>query len=248
MPSLTKVVNDIRRDNLMRLIDALGGPTSLALKLGYANGTYLSQLAGRNPSRTVGEKVARMVETKLSLPDGWMDTPNMPVVFDRTTRAAPRAQTAQRQEHAARKSAQVDTSFQSRMMPLPEPGPRDLPVYGTVQGGFNGAEVNYHDPVEYIQRPPTLIGVAKACGVYVTGESMEPRYYAGEIVLVDPRRPARTGDFVVVELSDDRAIVKRLTKRNDKGITVSQLNPPEEKNISRAEVVGVYRIVGTVTE
>lgn len=66
-------VYDTRRENLRALIGQWGGPTSLARKLGHANGSYLAQLAGPRPSRDLSEKVAREVEGKLGLPLGWMD-------------------------------------------------------------------------------------------------------------------------------------------------------------------------------
>jgi hypothetical protein len=64
----------IRVRNLRTLMEQWGGPTSLATKLGHANGSYLSQMAGPNPTREVSEKVARKVEKILSLPFGWLDT------------------------------------------------------------------------------------------------------------------------------------------------------------------------------
>lgn len=67
-------VYDQRRDNLRSLMKTWGGPTSLAKKLGHANGSYLAQLAGPNPSREISEKVAREMETALGLPLGWLDT------------------------------------------------------------------------------------------------------------------------------------------------------------------------------
>lgn len=66
-------VYDLRRDNLRTLIQQWGGPTSLAKKLGHANGSYIAQLAGPNPSREISEKVGRDVESKLGLPIGWLD-------------------------------------------------------------------------------------------------------------------------------------------------------------------------------
>mgnify|MGYP000190694272 CR=1 FL=1 len=63
-----------RVHNLRALMEQWGGPTSLATKLGHANGSYLSQMAGPNPSREVSEKVARKTEIILSLPSGWLDT------------------------------------------------------------------------------------------------------------------------------------------------------------------------------
>lgn len=66
-------VFDIRRDNLRRLMEQWGGPTSLAKKLGHSNGSYIAQLAGPHPTRDVSEKVAREIELKLGIPTGWMD-------------------------------------------------------------------------------------------------------------------------------------------------------------------------------
>ncbi|CAB4161228.1 hypothetical protein UFOVP728_36 [uncultured Caudovirales phage] len=50
-----------------------GGPTSLARKLGHTNGSYLAQLAGPHPTKDVSERVAREIESKLGVPEGWMD-------------------------------------------------------------------------------------------------------------------------------------------------------------------------------
>lgn len=66
-------IYDLRRDNLRELTRTWGGPTSLAKKLGHANGSYLAQLAGPHPSREISEKVAREFEVKLGLPLGWLD-------------------------------------------------------------------------------------------------------------------------------------------------------------------------------
>lgn len=68
-----KSVFDVRRENLRQLMKTWGGPTSLAKKLGHANGSYIAQLAGPNPSREVSEKVAREIESKLGLSIGYMD-------------------------------------------------------------------------------------------------------------------------------------------------------------------------------
>lgn len=62
-----------RRENLRALMREWGGPTSLAKKLGHANGSYLAQLIGPNPSRDISEKVAREIESKLGLPSNWLD-------------------------------------------------------------------------------------------------------------------------------------------------------------------------------
>jgi len=71
-----KSVFDIRRDNLRKLMEQWGGPTSLSLKLGHSNASYMAQLAGPKPTREVSEKTARDVERKLGLSSGWMDKPH----------------------------------------------------------------------------------------------------------------------------------------------------------------------------
>lgn len=66
-------VADYRRENLRRLIDAHDGPSKLAQKLGYTNASFLSQMAGPNPIRSVTEETAREYEKQLGLPPGSLD-------------------------------------------------------------------------------------------------------------------------------------------------------------------------------
>lgn len=49
------------------------GPGALAKRLGYSSGSYLSQVAGPTPSRSISERTARSIETLLDLPDGYLD-------------------------------------------------------------------------------------------------------------------------------------------------------------------------------
>jgi hypothetical protein len=91
-------VYDQRRENLRNLLAQWGGPTSMARKLGHANGSYVAQLAGPNPSRDISEKVARDMEAKLQLPIGWLDQEhpgNTRQVDDQTLAACVRAVAAE---------------------------------------------------------------------------------------------------------------------------------------------------------
>ena len=134
-----------------------------------------------------------------------------------------------------------------KMMPY-DTGPKDLAVYGSAQGGFDGEEVDIAYPIAHIPRPSQLIGAAKAFGVYVVGSSMEPRYFPGEIVLCSPGKPIKKGDFTVIELADHRAIVKQFMSANDHEVRLRQLNPEIEKKLARRDVIGIHRIVGTWSE
>jgi hypothetical protein len=61
-------------------------------------------------------------------------------------------------------------------------GQRDLPVMGTVKGGSEGFHFITGEPKEFVERPANLKGVFNALALYMDGDSMEPRYYAGELL------------------------------------------------------------------
>lgn len=63
---------EIRRKNLRDLMDK-HTPGSLASMLGYQQSSFLSQMAGPNPTRPVTEKTARAFEKILGLETGAMD-------------------------------------------------------------------------------------------------------------------------------------------------------------------------------
>ncbi|MGH8846786.1 MAG: hypothetical protein ACREXQ_06030 [Polaromonas sp.] len=64
--------SEIRRENLRMLIDK-HGTANLAAKLGYRQASFLSQMAGPNPTRPVTETNARRFEEALNLPEGYFD-------------------------------------------------------------------------------------------------------------------------------------------------------------------------------
>ncbi len=135
--------------------------------------------------------------------------------------------------------------FQPRPPDLPSVPPRDLPVMGTVKGGAEGTYFNEGEPKEFVDRPPSLTGVSNAFALYVDGESMEPRYYAGEVLYVNPNRPLTRGCFVAVEMADGLALIKQFIRRNDEHLVLAQLNPPKEIRLPIQQVKRLYRITGS---
>lgn len=76
MTKQTNPLYAVRLDNLRMLINDSGGPQSFAKKLGLTNPSFVSHLAGPNPTRTITEKTARKIEGDLGLAHGWLDTKN----------------------------------------------------------------------------------------------------------------------------------------------------------------------------
>ena len=124
-------------------------------------------------------------------------------------------------------------------------GQRDLPVIGAVKGGSDGFYFNEGEPKEFVERPANLKGVFNAFALYVDGDSMEPRYFAGELLYVNPNRPITKGCFVAVELEDGQGLIKQFLRRSDDEIILYQFNPTREIRLQPRQVKRIYRITGS---
>ncbi|MBO6782586.1 MAG: helix-turn-helix transcriptional regulator [Alphaproteobacteria bacterium] len=130
-------------------------------------------------------------------------------------------------------------------------GGRDLPVMGTVVAGSDGMFHMNGEVHDYVERPPSLQGVASAYAVYVSDTSMVPRYFPGETLHVHPGRAVTRGDdtFVVVQLKPEaegeapRALVKRFMTQTADALTLEQFNPRRELRFPIEEVESVHLII-----
>lgn len=117
-------------------------------------------------------------------------------------------------------------------------GERDLPVFGTAQGG-SGALIVTDQPVDWVVRPNPLLRVKDGYGMLVTGDSMSPEHKPGSIALVNPHLPWRPGHTCVFRRHDDdgtvHAIIKELRRWTDDTWYVRQHNPRRDFTLKRAE-------------
>lgn len=67
-------ISEIRRQHLRKLMNARNA-NALAKDLGYRQSSFLSQMAGPNPTRAITEKTARAFEVSLGLGSGYFDKP-----------------------------------------------------------------------------------------------------------------------------------------------------------------------------
>jgi len=123
-----------------------------------------------------------------------------------------------------------------------------VPVYGQAIGGKDGRFVLNGQRVADVFAPPSLASVRNAYAVYVVGESMEPRYFAGEMVFVNPHVPVRRDDFVVIQIEDGEdgdvlGYVKRFISLDDRRLKVEQFNPGQVLEYPRDKVKAVHKIV-----
>lgn len=123
-----------------------------------------------------------------------------------------------------------------------------IPLYGHAIGGVDGEFPLNGNRLDHILAPPGLTVARGAYAVTCAGESMEPRYFDGETVFVDPEMRVRRGDFVVAQIANPEegspplAYIKRFVRHNDKELILEQFNPAKELRFPHASVVSVHFI------
>lgn len=128
-------------------------------------------------------------------------------------------------------------------------GDRDLPVFGTAQGG-SGALIVTNEPVDWVVRPAPLLRVRDGYGMIVTGDSMAPVHKEGSTALVNPHLPPRSGDTCVFRSHNDtlgevHAVIKELRRYTDDTWYVRQYNPPKDFTLKRSEWQVCHVTVGS---
>ncbi len=99
-------------------------------------------------------------------------------------------------------------------------------------------------------RPAALSGSRQLYAIYVSGSSMAPMHGHGELRFVDPARPARPGDTVVVQTrpsseTGGETLLKIFVGRKDDKTVLRQLNPEATVEIPNRHVVSVHRVLTT---
>lgn len=132
------------------------------------------------------------------------------------------------------------------------PGPmamaNDVPVMGTAAGSFAGA-FKYEDGiVDYVRRPPALVNARDIYAIFVEGESMFPEHKPGDLRFVNPHKPAKIGDSVVVQTQNApeqqvEAMIGHLLKRTAEHIVIGKLNPESTVRVNRETVKAVHKVL-----
>lgn len=123
---------------------------------------------------------------------------------------------------------------------------RMLDVKGIAAASDRGHYVFTSQIVESVACPPALDRVADAYAVYVQNDSMEPRYFAGEILFIHPGKPPRKGDFVLVQIShggdEIEPLVKRFVGETATAYELEQYNPPKRFDVEKNRVIAIHLV------
>jgi phage repressor protein C with HTH and peptisase S24 domain len=121
--------------------------------------------------------------------------------------------------------------------------PSKIPVYGYAAAGGDD-RIAYADSqvIDYLDPPPFWRGGEDLAYVRLTGESMEPRYFSGEIVPVRLNLPPAKGQDCLIEFNDSTALVKTYQGQRDGRIFAEQYNERRGLDFDASSVRALHTI------
>lgn len=134
----------------------------------------------------------------------------------------------------------------------PQSLPQNVPVMGVAEGALEGGAFQWtSDVIDYVRRPPALANAKNLYALYVVGESMAPQFSPGDLIFVNPNRPAGNGDAVVVQMSEPEdqdvkieGMIAVLIGPDKGAVRFLKHNPHgTEIEISRSKIRAIHRVL-----
>ena len=124
--------------------------------------------------------------------------------------------------------------------------PRGLPLLGFAEAGAGGYFDDGGFPAgtgwDEIAFP--AVNDEHAYALAVSGQSMEPAYRNGDIIIVSPAAPVRRGDRVVVKTRSGEVMAKELKRQSAKSIELKSLNAEHpDRTLAATDVLWMARIL-----
>ncbi len=211
----------MRHDDIWRAIDALAAEHGLSAS-GLARRAKLDPTAF-NPSKRVGA-------------DGrprWPSTESIAKILEATG--------TEMETFAGLVTGAPTLHAGSR----PNPG-RRIPLLGLAQAGSEGFFGDGGYPVgggwDEISTPE--LSDPNAYALEISGDSMEPVFRDGDIIIVSPNSPVRRGDRVVVRTAKGEVMAKELLRQSARRIELASLNPAHPNySFDLSEIAWMHRIL-----
>jgi phage repressor protein C with HTH and peptisase S24 domain len=123
---------------------------------------------------------------------------------------------------------------------------RNVPLIGLAQAGSQGFfdDAGYPTGGSWDEIPFPDVADSNAYALEITGDSMEPVFRDGDMVLVSPQANIRRGDRVIVKTRDGEVMAKQLRRRSARKLELQSLNPSYEDRIfEMEEILWIHRIL-----
>jgi phage repressor protein C with HTH and peptisase S24 domain len=177
-----------------------------------------------------------------------------PTSFNKSKRITPQGRERwPSTESVAKALAASNTSIDAFVQLIGESGhttAQTLPFIGFAQmgnpaensGAFDDAGIPVGKGWDEIAFP--AIDDENTYGIEISGNSLEPAYRDGTVLIVSPNASIRRGDRVVVKTKDGKVMVSELKRRTSKIIELRSINTePAERTVSQRDVLWIQRIV-----
>jgi phage repressor protein C with HTH and peptisase S24 domain len=173
-----------------------------------------------------------------------------PTTFNKSKRITPDGRARwPSTESVAKSLAATDTSVETFIALISEtarPITQAVPLIGFAEAGSRGYFDDGGFPVgkgwDEIAFPS--VNDEHAYALEISGNSMEPAYRKGDVIVVSPGAPVRRGDRVVVKTRDGEVMVKQLARKTTKTIELHSLNPEHAaRTLAMSDVLWVARIM-----
>ncbi len=215
-------------------------------ELRQSRGWSQQQLADRVSPKTTQPQIDRLEKGERKLSLEWMER-IAPALGVDPTALLPNRKGKQVSSNNAQQSVDAEP-ISGRVTELPGgerlfQGPRDLPILGHVKGGDGAWFIDQGQRLGVTMRPQMLDGNREAYATRVHDVSMSPALLPGWVLFVDPFRPAKPGDYVIIQMTDGQAFVKRLVRRTDRAVMCEQFNPPQQIEFKPSKVRAIHLVV-----
>lgn len=173
-----------------------------------------------------------------------------PTTFNKSKRITPDGRARwPSTESVAKSLSATDTSvetFIALISESPRPITQAVPLIGFAEAGSRGYFDDGGFPVgkgwDEIAFPS--VNDEHAYALEISGNSMEPAFRKGDVIVVSPAAPVRRGDRVVVKTRDGEVMVKQLARKTAKTIELHSLNPDHPlRTLAMSDVLWVARIM-----
>jgi phage repressor protein C with HTH and peptisase S24 domain len=173
-----------------------------------------------------------------------------PTTFNKSKRITPQGRARwPSTESIAKALAATSTPFDAFVGLIDQTGaagPRAVPLIGFAQAGTGGYFDDGGFPAGegWDEFAFPALSDEHAYALEISGQSMEPAYRDGDVIVVAPSAPIRRGDRVVVRTRLGEVMAKELRRRTAKTIELKSLNAQHaDRTLPAADVLWMARIV-----
>lgn len=230
---------EVRRQRLRKIIEELfgGNVAAFAQNFDFSRAQVHQFISPNyNAGRSIGERAARNIESKIGYPAYWLDRPSVDMVVPEPTKAWSMENAGQLVKDLGSGSDQ------------PSLGAKTLHIKAVATTGPDGGlKIEPAPPSVASQALPVALSDGEGYAVLIKGNDLRPRIRNGECIIVAPSRPALPGDDVLIKDAAGEYSIQRFLFRRGDYLTFTEI--VEGRSITgviESDIIAMWVVIGTV--